>query len=709
MERHTNQGPRGDRPRGHQPKPHKPHLQRAQTGAGLSDLLGRPEGAREQRFTSRSAANESGSNHGGRPAKAADQGKPKPGKGPKPGKQSGKPKRPRDKRPKGRMTMGQVIGNLAKADTKEGRAMKAGSPTSLNLDSQESGMLYPASQFQEQPHKLSDKQAKLRIIPMGGLEEIGMNCTAFEYGNDIIVVDVGWMFPDETMPGIDYVIPDISYLEKKKKNIRAVLITHGHLDHIGGAPYLLPKLGFPPVYATQLAKAITQSNLEEHGLNDRVQWQTVKYADVLQLGPFKIEFFHVNHNIPEGMGMAITTPIGTVVHTGDFKFDETPVADEPAEFDKIRAIGDRGVLLAMTDSTNVERPGHTQSEKEIEATLYDLIGGARGRIILATFSTLIARLQTALNAAHEHGRKVTVVGRSMLRNIEICGRLGYLDIPKDILVDPRAIKKFRDDELLIICTGSQADEMSALVRMSKGEHKQVQIKSGDTVILSSSPIAGNERAIESMMDNLFRLGADVMYSKMLDIHTSGHAYQDELKEMFKMLRPKHFMPIHGEYRKRVLHGRLATSEGLTPHNVHLPDNGVVVEVNHKGEVAVTNEKVGGGLVLVDGLGVGDIGQVVLRDRRHMAEDGMLVAIVLVDRRGKLISSPDIISRGFIYLRESGDLINQVRDEIRKIMSKGAGKGGNMNDVKSRLRDDIGEFLYAKTQRRPMVLPVLIQV
>ncbi len=609
----------------------------------------------------------------------------------------------------GRPTITGLIHSVRKGVSKTGQAMKAGAGMD-RLDNRDVGMLYPGSQFSEHRQGSRDRQTKLRIIPLGGLEEIGMNCTAIEYGDDIIVIDVGWMFPDETMPGVDYVIPDVSYLEKKKRNIRGVLITHGHLDHIGGAPYLLPKLGFPKVYATQLARAITESNLAEFNLQDRVQWQTVKYSDRLQLGPFAIEFFHVNHNIPEGMGIAITTPVGTVVHTGDFKFDATPVADEPAEFDKIKAIGERGVLIALSDSTNVERPGHTISEREIGDNLQQLIAGARGRVIMATFSTLIARLQEALYAAAKNNRKVTIVGRSLLRNVEICQRLGYLDIPKDILVDSRSIKRYRDSELMILCTGSQADEMSALVRMSTGEHKQIQIKQGDTVILSSSPIPGNERAVEQMMDNLFRLGADVVYSKLLDIHSSGHGYQDELKQMLEMLKPQLFMPVHGEYRKRVMHGRLASTVGISPHAVHLLDNGRVLEIDHQGNAGMTKERVGGGLVLVDGLGIGDVGNVVLRDRKHMAEDGMFVVIVTVDRKtGRPIGRPDIISRGFIYLRESGDLLQQVRTEVQRKFKNLKGKPSDWGTLKNQVRDDVSEFLYAKTQRRPMVLPVILEV
>lgn len=580
------------------------------------------------------------------------------------------------------------------------------------LDNQDSGMLYPGSQLHEKPKQVRGKDTKLRIIPLGGLGEIGMNCTAIEYGNDIVVVDMGFMFPDETMLGVDYVIPDVSYLEKKKKNIRGILVTHAHLDHIGGAPWLLPKLGYPPVYATKLTEALIKSNIEEHRIEKRVQFRRFKYDDVIQLGVFKVEFFHINHNIPEGVGMAITTPVGVVTHSGDFKFDRTPVADTPAEFDKIKKLGDRGVLLAMNDSTNVERPGRTTSEVEIGKELTAQVKQAKGRVIMSTFASLIARLQEAIDAAHATNRKVCIVGRSMIKNVEICQRLGYLKIPKGILIDVRQVKKYPDNEVLIICTGSQATEYSALLRMSAGEHKQIQIKQGDTVILSSSPVPGNERAVESMMDDLFRKGADVIYSKLFDIHTSGHAFQDELREMLEMLRPQHFMPLHGEYRKRVLHGRLAVSTGVKPQNIHLLDNGLVLEANHRGTVGLSKEKAGGGLVLVDGLGVGDVGNTVLRERKHMSEDGMFVVIVTIDKRnGQLVGSPDLISRGFTYLRASGDLMKQVRSKVKTIANakQKNQKSGDWSLLKNRLRDEVGDFLFKKTERHPMVLPVIIEV
>lgn len=577
------------------------------------------------------------------------------------------------------------------------------------MDNRDSGMLYPASQMQEKPRAVRSKEAKLRIIPLGGLNEIGQNCTALEYGDDIIIVDIGFMFPDDTMPGVDYVIPDVSYLEGKKKNIRGVLITHAHLDHIGGAPWLLPQLGFPDVHATKLTEALIKSNLEEHRMDKRVTFRRFKYDDKLRLGVFGVEFFHINHNIPEGVGMAITTPVGVVTHTGDFKFDRTPIADTPAEFDKIRAIGDRGVMLAMNDSTNVEVPGHTVSEVEIGKVLTQQVHEAKGRVIMSTFSSLIARIQESIDAAHATNRKVCIVGRSMIKNVEICQRLGYLKVPKDILVDVRQIKKYRDDQLLIICTGSQATEYSALLRMSAGEHKQIQIKQGDTIILSSSPVPGNERAVGSMMDDLFRKGADVIYSKMYDIHTSGHAYQDELKEMLELLRPKHFMPIHGEYSKRVLHGRLAVSVGIDASNIHLLDNGNVLEINQRGTVGITKEKAGGGLVLVDGLGVGDVGNTVLRERLHMSEDGMFVIIVTLGKRDGRFIDADLISRGFTYMRHNKELMKQAHGTVRRIAG-GKGKSKpDVNLVKNRLRDEVGDLLYKKTQRRPMVLPVVLEV
>lgn len=643
-----------------------------------------------------------GQNSGGKPPSNRTSNAPRPPRDRSRGKKGGRP------------SVGGLIQSVSKGPNKDASSLAATSMT--KLDNRESGMLYPGSQFQEKPQSHGGAEPKLRIIPLGGLEEVGMNCMAIEYGDDIIIIDLGWMFPDETMPGIDYVLPDITYLEKKKKNIRGVIITHAHLDHIGGAPYLLPKLGFPPVYATQLAAGFMEGPLEEHGHLKSTRFNIVRYQDILHIGAFKLEFAHVNHSIPEGLAVAVTTPVGTIFHSGDFKFDDTPIADAPAELNKLKEWGERGILLAMCDSTNVERTGRSLSEAAIGKNLRAHIAGARGRIILATFSSSIPRIQEALYAAVENSRKVTIVGRSMLKNMEICQRLGYLDIPKDILVDPRDMKRYHDNEILVIATGSQANEMSALVRMSTGDHKQVEIKQGDTVILSSSPIPGNESAVQNMMDDLFRRGADVIYSKLFDIHASGHAYQEELAEMLEMLKPKHFLPIHGPYRNRVLHGRIATSTGVSPTNIHLLDNGKVLEATTSGIVGMTKELVGGGIVFVDGLGVGDVGSVVLRDRKHMAADGMFVIIISVDRKtGRVIGSPDIISRGFIYVREAKDLLKDTRAEVRKVFqaqAKNVGKGKgpiDWSNVKNKIRDDVAQFLYDKTKREPMVLPVILEV
>ena len=645
----------------------------------------------------------------------SNQSNPRRGRGPSSGKPSrGKPRSGGRPNNSGRPGNKNRSGNRNRSGggrgqgqpTLTGQAARVGpSP----LDNRDTG-IYSGGKLQEKPKAVHDGPPKLRIIPLGGLDEIGMNCMAIEYGQDIIIIDIGLMFPDETMPGVDYAIPDVSYLEKKKENIRGIIITHGHLDHIGGAPYLLPKLGYPDIYATQLAEALIRSNLEEHKLEKRVQFRQITSDSKLRLGIFDIEFFHISHSIPEGNGIAIHTPVGTITHAIDFKLDRDPVADKPPEFDKIKAIGERGVLLSMHDSTNVERPGRTTSEAEIGRNLAEHVGKAKGRVIISMFASSIARIQESINAAEKSRRKVVPVGRSMLRNIDICRKFGYLKIPKGIMVDRRKTKSYTDNQLLFVCTGAQADEYSALQRMSTGESKAVKIKQGDTVIVSASQIPGNERAIGTMMDGLFRQGADVIYAKIFDIHTSGHAYQDELKEMLQMLKPKHFIPIHGEYHKRVLHGRLAVGEGLDPANIHLPDNGRVVEVNHKGEVGISKEQAGGNLVLVDGLGVGDVGQIVLRDRKHMAEDGMFVIIATVERKsGRLIGSPDIISRGFIYLRESGKLLDDVRKEVKQKFGGNKNKPGDWAFLKNKIRDDVGDYLFKQTERRPMVLPVIIEV
>lgn len=567
------------------------------------------------------------------------------------------------------------------------------------------------NQGHQKPAKES-QSPKLRVIPLGGLEEIGKNITVFEYGNDIIVVDMGFQFPDEEMLGVDYVIPDTTYLENKKDKIRGIVVTHGHMDHTGAIPYLIPKKFNAPIYTGRLTGEMIKKRQEEFGTASDLKLNIVDPdKDTIQLGCFRIEFFRVNHNIPDGMGLAIYSPAGLVVYTGDFKFDHTPVDERPTDFSKLAKYGGQNVLALFSDSTSVDKPGHSISEKDIGKNLDDIVGNVKGRLIVASFSSLISRIQQIIDSASKYGRKVAVVGRSMNDNIGIARELEYLKTPKGVFVDISEAKKMPDDEVVIITTGSQGEEMSGLMRMASGEHKDVRIKKGDTVILSSSPIPGNESAIVSMMDSLIREGARVIYSKIMDVHTGGHAQQEDLKLMIDLIKPRYLFPIHGERHKLVMHGDIAMSVGMKEENIIISDNGQVTEFDQKGFGGLTKEKVSVGYVMVDGLGIGDVGNIVLRDRQVMSKDGIFVVILTIDRKtGRLMNSPDIISRGFVYMRESEDLINNARDQIRKSLEKKDGTyPSNWTYIKTKVREDIGDFLYTHTQRRPMVLPVVIEV
>jgi len=551
----------------------------------------------------------------------------------------------------------------------------------------------------------------LRIIPFGGLEEVGKNMTILEYKDDILIVDMGLMFPGEDMPGVDYVIPDVSYLMDKKDKIRGVVITHGHLDHTGAIPYLYEKIGSPNIYSAPLTNGLIEKRLEEFGLLGKAKLHTVKIGeDVLTLGAFKISTFRVNHNIPDSMGLAIETPEGMLVYVTDWKFDHTPADGRPTDFAKLAELGGKGVLALLSDSTNAEKPGHTISEKEVEEVLFKIVEDAKGRIIVATFSSLISRVQQILNAAKRNRRKVAFVGRSMVTNMEVAISLGALIVPQDVLVDSKDMNKYPDSQLIIVCTGSQGEERSALTLISNGEHRQIKIKRGDTVVLSSSPIPGNERSVADVMDNLFRAGARVIYQKIMDVHTSGHAYQEDLKLMMALTKPKFFIPIHGERYKLVIHAQLAESVGIAMNNILVADNGQVIEF-FDGQGYLTNKRIQASYVLVDGLGVGDVGNIVLRDRKAMAQDGIFVIIVTVNHEnGQIITSPDIISRGFIYMRENEDLVHKARAEVKRLFSKHTGgtRSSDYSVIKQKLRDDIGQFLYDQTQRRPMVIPVVIE-
>lgn len=553
---------------------------------------------------------------------------------------------------------------------------------------------------------------KLRVIPLGGLEEIGKNITVFEYRDDIMVIDMGFQFPDEEMLGVDYILPDTTYLEENKEKLRGLVITHGHMDHIGAIPYIMPKKFNIPIYTGRLTAAMIKKRQEEFKYPKELNVKIVDPdKDIIKLGCFEIEFFRVNHNIPDGMGLRIKTPVGNIVYTGDFKFDHTPVDEKPTDFSKLAKYGGENVLVLFSDSTSVDKPGHSISEQEIGKNLKDIFTQVKGRMIVASFSSLISRIQQVIDAAAENGRKVAVVGRSMNDSVDIARDLQYLKIPKNTMIDVRQTKGIPDDQLCIITTGSQGEELSGLMRMASGEHKQIKIKKGDTVILSSSPIPGNERSIVSMMDNLFREGANVIYNKLMDVHTGGHAHQEDLKLMLDLIKPKYLVPIHGERHKLVMHGTIATSIGLPAENVLVADNGQIMEFDDKGFGQITKDKVSAGYVLVDGLGVGDVGNIVLRDRRVMAKDGIFTVILTIDRKtGRLVNSPDIISRGFVYMRESEELINNARAFVRRTLEKKDGTfPSNWAYIKTKIREDMGEFLYKHTQRRPMILPVVIEV
>jgi len=552
----------------------------------------------------------------------------------------------------------------------------------------------------------------LKVIPLGGVEEVGKNITAIEYGDDIIVVDMGFAFPDENMPGIDYVIPDTKYLQENKKKIRGVLFTHGHLDHIGATPYILPKLGDPPVYTMPLTAAMIEKRLEEFHLKGRSRIHIVNKDDVLQLGAFTVRMFRLNHNIPDCVGFSVKTSGGHhLVYATDWKFDHTPVDEKPAEFNKIAHFGAEGVDVLLCDSTNATKPGYTLSERELGHTITNIIKSAEGRVIFATFSSLVSRLQQAIDAAVKMDRKVVIAGRSMIETVEIAHGLGYMNIPKKTVITAEASKKLPDNKVLILTTGSQGEEAAALARIARQEHKFIRIKPGDTVVLSSSPIPGNERAVAAVMNDLTRQGAHVLYQKILDVHSSGHGNQEDLKMMMALIKPKYFMPIHGEHYMLAANGDLASSIGIPRENIFLMDNGSVLEIRSSSAKKI-DARLADGLIFVDGLGVGDIGEVVLRDRQVMAKDGMVVVIIQVDRRaGRLVNTPDIISRGFVYMKGAEDLIREMKHEVRKVVETQNHKPheANYTYIRNQIRDQMGEFLFQRTERRPMILPVVIEV
>ncbi|MBI5071806.1 ribonuclease J [Candidatus Falkowbacteria bacterium] len=565
-------------------------------------------------------------------------------------------------------------------------------------------------------HQKSVGTPRLKVIVLGGLEEVGRNMTLLEYENDIILIDMGLQFPEEDMPGIDYIIPNVSYLKGKEKNIRGVIITHGHYDHIGAIPHLVPRLGNPTIYGTQLTLAIIKKRQEDYK-STKLNLAVVKTDDVLALGKFGVEFIHVNHNIPDSVAVVVHTPVGTIMHTGDWKFDYTPVDERPADFAKISEVGRKGVLALMSDSTNAPEEGHQISEQEIGKNLKTLIEKAPGRIIIGTFSSLLSRVEQIIRIAEEMGKKVAVDGFSMKTNVEIIKVLGYLKVKQGTLIDIADVHNFPQEKIIIVCTGAQGEERAVLMRIANEEHRFIRIEPKDTVVFSSSVVPGNERTIQRLKDTLYRKGAEVVHYKMMDIHAGGHAKAEDIKLMIRLVNPKYFIPIEGSHSHLRMNAKIAESIGLDPKNIFVADNGQIIEFQAAAKEPygaagrLTPQRVQSDYVMVDGLGVGDVSQVVLRDRKMMAEDGMIVIIVTVDTKtGYLIGSPDIISRGFVYMRESKELIEQVRAKVKKLISDRDPKSAADNVfIKNKIRDNIGQFLFTKTERRPMVLPVIIEV
>lgn len=546
---------------------------------------------------------------------------------------------------------------------------------------------------------------------MGGLGEVGRNMMLLEYQRKVLIIDMGLRFPEEDMPGIDFIIPNVSYLQGRQKDIVGVSFTHGHYDHIGAVPYLINKLGNPPILASQLTRGIILKRQEDFPSSPKLNIEVVKHGSRVSLPPFKIEFFRQNHNIADNLGIFVTTPVGNVVHTSDFKFDPSPVNDLPTDFDKLREFGQRGVLLLMSDSTGAEENGHSFSEKEIFENLDKIFKEAKGRIIAATFASLINRLQQIITLSEKYGRKVAIDGYSMRTNVEICKELGYIKSKKGTLINVREIANFPDSRITLLGTGAQGEGQAVLMRIANKEHNFVRIKKGDTVIFSSSVIPGNERTVQIMKDEILRQGAKVFHYKMMDVHAGGHGQKEELTQIIKILRPKFFLPLHGQYSMLVSHGEIAKSSGVPEHNIAIIENGQIAEVSRE-KIFVVKEEIPSNYIMVDGLGVGDVGEVVLRDRQMLAKDGMFVIVAVVDRlTGKVKGSPDIISRGFVYLRESKELLRQTRKKVIEIVDSAAGSGGavNWSYIKDEIRNKIGQFFYTKTQRRPMILPVVIEV
>lgn len=547
---------------------------------------------------------------------------------------------------------------------------------------------------------------KLQIIPLGGIGEIGKNMFAVNCNEEIIVLDAGLAFPEDEMLGVDIVIPDISYLLENKEKIKAIFVSHGHEDHIGALPYILPKIN-APIYGTKLTIGLLEAKLEEYGLDRSAELHEIRAGEEITIGSFDIRSFATNHSIPDSVGFVLKTPVGNIVYTGDFKFDHTPVTGKGTDLHDLAKIGKEGVLVALVDSTNAERPGYTNSESEVGEILKEIFLAAEGRVIIATFASNIFRIQQVVNAANFSGRRLAVDGRSMVNVSEIAQKLGYLHIPPRILIDVDDVKNFSDDQVVVLTTGTQGEPMSALARLSSSTHRKLEIVPSDTVVIAANPIPGNEKLVSRTIDNLFRQGAKVIYERESGVHVSGHGNQEELKLMLSLLRPKYLIPVHGEYRHLIHHAELAKKMGMKKENILIVDNGTVMEFSANLGKIVSSVPAEG--VFVDGLGVGDVGNIVLRDRRVLSKDGIFIVVITVDSKANINSGPEVFSRGFVYVKESEELLDEAREDVSKVLKNLAQrKVSDWATIKNSIRDSVSRFLWEKTGRRPMILPIIME-
>lgn len=551
------------------------------------------------------------------------------------------------------------------------------------------------------------KQTKLKIIPLGGMGEIGKNITVLEYKDDIMLIDCGMTFPEDEMLGVDIVIPDITYLIKNKAKIKGLCLTHGHEDHIGAIPYVLKKLNIP-IYGTRLTLGLLETKLREHNLGV-VELNVVRHGEHAKLGVFDVEFIRTNHSIPDSAALAINTPVGTIVHTGDFKIDFTPISGETMDLNRLAELGNKGVLALFSDSTNVTRAGYTMSERTVGDTFNDLFSKAESRIIVATFASNVHRVQQIINAAELYGRKVVLSGRSMVNMVTVANELGYMTIADGTLIDINDMDKYDGNELVLITTGSQGEPMSALTRIAYSEHRKIELSANDLVIISATPIPGNENAVSRIINKIIEKGTKVIYESLADVHVSGHACQEELKMVLSLVKPKYFVPAHGETRHLKVHAEIAAAMGTPKENIFILENGQVLEFTK--ETANIAGYVQSGNILVDGLGVGDVGNIVLRDRKHLSEDGLIVVVVTMSKQdGKVVSGPDIVSRGFVYVRESEDLMEEARNIVKSSLEECEKKGiTDWATLKSNIRDSLRSYLYEKIKRNPMILPIIMEV